>query len=249
MTVADLRTFYADRSQELDEYFRLLDTVELAAQSGVPTIAGTKDHITVLQRKILFSSSYLQLYNLVEATVSRCIDELTDAVVGENKWKVGDLSENLRREWVRSVGRTHMQQEPDGRLKSFLAACDHIIGQLPVEKFLIEKGGGGNWDDESIYEICKRLGCNLKVTPATRSAVKKRMRNNLGAMQLVKNRRNELAHGVISFVECADGVDLSDLKRTADAVRRYLREVIDCFTSYIELLGYLHPNSKSAGVS
>jgi hypothetical protein len=122
--------------------------------------------------------------------------------------------------------------------------CEQIIQQLPLSNFSIEKGGGGNWDDESIYEISKRVGCSLQLTAATRKAVKRPYRDGLGALKLVKERRNTLAHGSASFIECADGIVARDLRELANAVSSYLREVISCFSSYVDAFDFLHPINK-----
>ncbi|MGB3441639.1 MAG: MAE_28990/MAE_18760 family HEPN-like nuclease [Actinophytocola sp.] len=243
MSSSELQSFFSERYAEIDEYLQLLEEIDHATQSGAPRLVATGSEITASQQKILYSSVYLQLYNLVEATISRCIDAVADAAVSE-PWKIADLNSNLRNEWIRSTARTHADQAADKRLTAVAAMCEQVIAQLPLSKFSIEKGGGGNWDDESIYEISKRIGCHLKISASVRRAVKQKFRDNLGALQLVKARRNDLAHGSVSFTECADGVVAADLRRLADAVQKYLDEVITCFTSHIELFEFLLPDRK-----
>jgi hypothetical protein len=247
MSAADLLPFFEERYDEVDAYLDLLSEVEKATQSGVPRLAGVNYRITASQQKILYSSLYLQLYNLVEATVARCVSAITSAAEAAGQWLPHHLNEELRREWVRSTARTHTDLTPEKRLKHAMELSEHIVQQLPIRGFVIDTGGGGNWDDEEIFDMGKRLGCSITISPATRRLVKAPMRDDLGSMKLVKNRRNDLAHGSISFVDCADGVTVDELRKTAEGVEKYLREVIDCFVGYISSYDFLRPDFRPNG--
>jgi hypothetical protein len=247
MNAADLLSFFEERFKEVDAYVDLLEELEKAAQDGAPRLHGTKYKISATQQKILYSSLYLQLYNLVEATVSRCVDGITQAAAHAGQWKPHQLSDELQREWVRAIARTHTDMSPENRLKHAMQLSEHIVQQLPVGKFSVEAGGGGNWDDEAIFSLGRRLGCVISVTDQTRRVVKSNMRDDLGPLKLVKDRRNGLAHGAISFVDCADGVAVEELRRMASSVESYLREVIECFIRHIESHNFLRPNFRPNG--
>jgi MAE_28990/MAE_18760-like HEPN len=246
----ELASFFEERFEEIESYLMFLQEIEDAARSGPPRIQGASTRITASQQKILYSSVYLQLYNLVEATVSRCIKAVTDAATSTlSHYKAADLNASLRQEWVRAVARTHIALTPENRLKSAMIMCKHLIDQLPVSELEIEIGGGGNWDDESFERISARVGCELEITAETRRAVKQHERDDLGAMKLVKDRRNNLAHGSISFVECGEGLLVEELRRIAEATGDYLREAILCYLYYIELFSFLEPHSRPAGAA
>jgi hypothetical protein len=245
VSVADLREFFNERFAEIDSYLSLLQGIEDAANSGSPRITNSNIVITATQQKILYSSVYLQLYNLVEATISRCIETVCEAAASHTDgWRAADLNESLRREWVRAVARTHMELTPDHRLESALALFGHLIDQLPIREFRIDIGGGGNWDDEAIEKVSARVGCQLRISPEAREGVKRPERDDMGAMKLIKNRRNNLAHGSVSFVDCADGIVVEDLRRIAHAVASYLREAINCFSNYIDVFEFLLPGRR-----
>jgi hypothetical protein len=246
MTTAELHTFFRERADEVFAFLRLLEDVETAARSGPPRLANTLTPITTSQQKILYSSLYLQLYNLVEATVARCIDAVvTSAADGSSR--PSDLNKALRAEWVRSFARTHVDLNASNRLKHAVEMCEQILGQLPLEVFKVESGGGGNWDDTEIEVISRRMGCGLQITPTTLAAVKRVLRDDLGALKLVKSRRNDLAHGSLSFVDCGEGLDVAELKNLTDAVVNYLAEAITCFGDYIDMRGFLATTGQAAG--
>lgn len=244
MNSIELSSFFEERFSELETYLGLLHDIEHATQSGAPRIENSDQTISAPQLKILYSSVYLQLYNLVEATASRCIQSVADTAAADGRWQAKDLSAGLQREWVRVKARTHVDMNPDKRLESAVALCTYLVQQLPLEAFELEIGGGGNWDDDAIEKISQRLGFELDITASTRIGIKRHVRDDLGALKLVKNRRNRLAHGSISFVECADGVTVEELQTITDSIGAYLREVIAAFVSYLELFQYLRSESR-----
>jgi hypothetical protein len=52
-------------------------------------------------------------------------------------------------------------------------------------------------------------------------------------MSLIVNLRNNLAHGVLSFAECGDGIVVAELRELTDRTAAYLCEVVESFRQYI----------------
>lgn len=111
MITSELLAFFEERLTEITDYAELLTDVEKAARSGPPKIVGASSVISTSQQRILYSSVYLQLYNLVEATVSRCVEAVAQAAA-DGAWRPDDLNQEMRREWVRSSARTHVDLTP-----------------------------------------------------------------------------------------------------------------------------------------
>ena len=235
---------FEERLQEIEVYLDLLEALEQQVQSGSPQFGDNGTIITVQQQRILYSSVYLQLYSLVESTVTRCVDAITNVVINKSLQPT-ELSVELRREWVRFTARTHAELNYENRLESALNLCEHLIHSLPISEFEVEKGGGGNWDDQEIYKLSQRLGLTMNITSQTKRLVKQPLKDGKGALALIKSLRNKLAHGNISFAECGEGITVSDLrdltKRTAD----YLREVVACFKKSIDSHVFLLPENRT----
>lgn len=235
---------FQERKAEVETYMEFLSAIEKHAKNGPPRLEGSKHPITVEQQRILYSTVYLQLYNLVEATISLCIKTVTDSATTGGQWKPGDLSDPLRREWVRAIAKTHENLTPEHRLDHALKLCDHLVSDLAIDAFDIDRGGGGNWDDASIESFCKKLGFQLNVEPSIYSAIKQPVRDQKGALRLIKDLRNELAHGSISFAQCTENVNLSDLKELKQKTFDYLEAVLDCFERYVNGFEYLLPELR-----
>jgi len=234
---------FDERSNEIDIYLDFLLGLEEQVRIGPPKV-GDGPTITAVQQRILYSSVYLQLYNLVESTVTKCLSALTAAISRGNQWLPSDLSSELRREWVRYLAQTHTDLSYETRLTNSLKMCNHLINSLPTGRFDIAKGGGGNWDDEEIYRISKRLGCALRITPESSEAAKRPFRDDCGALKLVAKLRNELAHGSVSFSECGSGTTVRELKDLKWRVATYLTDVISSFNDFIHNYGFLQQDRR-----
>lgn len=232
-----------ERLREVDSYLGFLRSIEKATMSGPPRLVGSEEPITAEQQRILYSSVYLQLYSAVEATITRCLDFVTIATLDHRKPKPGELSDRLRRVWVREIARTHVDLTPAHRLDSALSLCNHLVEQLPVPSFKISKGAG-NWDDTEIEEITKRIGCTLAVPVAAFQAAKRPFRNDKNALGLIRWFRNQLAHGEISFAQCSEGVTVEELERLTSLTSEYLKGVAASFEAYVASDGFMNKAGK-----
>lgn len=233
---------FDERLQEIDAYLDLLDALERQVRNGPPEIGGAP--ITAQQQRILYSSVYLQLYNLVEATATWCIEAVAEAAADDARWRPVDLVSQLRREWVRTTARTHVDLNYDNRLAATVDFCELLLRASPIAQWGIERGGGGNWDDYALEAITERIGCELNISSAVKTAAKRRIRDDKGSLGLVRHLRNRLAHGTLSFEECGDGVTVFDLRDIRGRTADYLREVIASFQRYIDEYLFISPERR-----
>lgn len=245
----DLHEAFNARLSEVNTYLDFLGSLEAQAQKGPPKLEGAESAITAEQQKILYSSVYLQLYNLIESTMTKCIEKVSKAAFNDGQWHPADLSQTLRKEWIRATVGTHKDLTAEHRLQSVLTMCEQLLSTSPISSGAIEKGGGGNWDDDSIESISIRLGCDLAVTSVTYKNIKRPFRDDLGPLKVVKQLRNNLAHGTISFVECAETETVSRLIDLKEKTAAYLFEVINCFEAYISNFQFLHHSKRPAPLS
>jgi hypothetical protein len=241
-----LKNTFQDRYAEILAYLDLLENIEMAIQAGIPRIGGENGAtISAQQQKILKSGVYLQLYNLIESTVTNCLDAVSRTAITAVSRLPSDLSNELRREWVKYVAKTNVDQGAEKRLSNAIVLCEHLVNSLPIASFEIEKGGGGNWDDDQISKVAKRIGCNITISNALYRKIKRPLRDDMGPLSLVVNLRNNLAHGSLSFAECGQYDTVANLRWLSETIGSYLQEVVRHFEEYIREQKYLRAEVRS----
>lgn len=236
-----LRTNFEERLAEVRAHLELLEDMEAALLLGPLRLGASDKTVSPLQKRILYSAAYLQLYNLVEATVSWCAGEICNAT--SDGWKPADLSTNIREQWVRANSKLEGEVNEDTRIRATIKLCELLIAGNAV-KMEIDTGGGGNWDDEAIFKFCRKLGVEVKISAATSAAVKRQVRDGKGALKLIVYLRNKLAHGSLSFSECGGDTTLVQLRELTDWTIAYLLEVIASFEAFIAGHHFLRPESR-----
>lgn len=232
-------TIFQERKIEIESYIELIQELESALMRGMPIIesSGKQYRISPLQQRILSAGVFLHLYNLVEATICNVIEEVENVIVRECGHAT-KLSARMHELWIRSTAKTHEDVAPNKRLSRAIALCNQLTGAIPLQ-IEISKGGGGNWDDIEIEELAKRLGVSLNVPADIYKDVKRHLRDEKGALKVVRDFRNSLAHGSLSFAECGDGHSAKDLNSLFSVVASYLEAIISAFDAYLENKGFL----------
>ena len=237
-----LTQVFDERLQEIDAYLDLLDALDRQVKSGTPPAIGGS-LITVKQQRILYSAVYLQLYNLVEATVTWCVDAMCDAAATGGAWAAADLSQELRREWVRLAAKTYENLNEDNRLTHTADALEHVIRGDRVT-WPVDSARKGNWDDDEISALSAKLGCDLRLSPAVYSGIKRPIRDDKGPLRLIRDLRNRLAHGSLSFEECGTDITVTELRDTKNRTVDYLKEVVAAYGAHIDEYRFLIPAKR-----
>lgn len=222
---------FRERLAEIEEYLSLLDALDRQVQEGHISGEGGWT-VSVNQQKMLYSSVYLQLYNLVESTVSNCLLFIETKIVS-NSVAPQNLKDELKGEWAKSVAKTNEELTLENRLKAALHLLHLASNERVIDSFKFVRTNAGSWDDQEIDKLAKRLGVALNLNTETYSAIKRSYKDDKGILVYIKTLRNELAHGSISFVECGSGVTVGDLRSLKNMVENYLEEVLDCFQAVV----------------
>lgn len=168
--------------------------------------------------KTLKASCYLLLYNLVESTMRNAIE----AIFEEMKTTKTSFDE-CRTEIKEEVLKNFRKRNPDKLLSKLAAiACDVIH-----ETFVTSETFSGNLDARAIRETAKRYGFTQ---PSG---------NQFNLLLTVKNARNDLAHGVKSFVEVGRDAAPDDLKEAKKQTLDILNQTLVNIQSYLSGRLYL----------
>ena len=251
-----LQDDFNDRKAEIESYLQLLEHIEATMREGsvVLNVRGEKKSnqepdgqttgysITPTQQKIMYSCLYLQLYNLVEATVIGCINQLERVIRKESLENWLKLLPPLRHELIRAWAKQNANGADDNRVSAIQTLVDSVMQSGEMKFFIFDKKrNGDNWDDKEIEKLARGIGMDMTFQQDIFKSAKKHIKekdlsqayNNCGGLELVKKFRNELAHGEVSFVQCGERLSLLDMKEIAKIIFDYLQELINKFNSFV----------------
>ncbi len=234
-----VQTVFQERVDDIETYFELVCNIELAIGLGeaVFNVNGNPYRIKPEQQKIMYSGIYLHLYNLVESTVSMLIKAVERHAERGINGQLTLLTTNMKKLYVKSVAMPHEQMNNDTRLEKALELFDQVIKIKPFE-LKIPPGGGGNWDVSEIEKLSKNIGINIRLPKGINQKVRKIFRDDKRPIRLIKEIRNKLAHGSLSFTECGNNHVASDFRKLIDIVKEYLTHVIQAYGNFINEHGY-----------
>ncbi len=211
---------FEKRKQEIEIYIRFLNsTVE--NPKIIETAIG-KDSEKTLLRKVLFANTYLLLYNLVESSIRNSIQDIYDHFEQEGV-AFDDLKDNLKKLIL-----TNMKAHNPTK---FLERINLLTTDIVYESFDQEKIASGNLDAQKIREIASNYGFSSE----TEYSICK----NGSKLLEIKNKRNDLAHGIISFSECGKDSSLSDVNNAFTEVSAYIENITNNIQLYIAEKTYL----------
>lgn len=235
-----VRTTFEDRVSDIEEYFSFVKAVEdsVAYGCGKLRVSDNEQHnITPAQQKILYSNMYLKLYNLIESTVSMLVGAVERHACEDIEDNLALLSENMKGLYVKSVLSIHESLTPENRANRAMKLINQVLKVEPLE-IKIPPGNSGNWDSDQIKDLCKRLGFKLNLPKGLNTKVNMVFKNDRKPIWWIKETRNKLAHGSISFSECGENHVANDLRALIDIVVEYFNVVIKAFSDFIQGKGY-----------
>ena len=179
--------------------------------------------------KTLRANTYLLLYNLVESTMTSAIDTIHLAIESDR------LAFNRLSNELKNVTLSHFK-----RAIKDSHNCVHEH-QHPIEVAIVKLGYNkknlfsGNVDTKEIKNIAQRYGFT---TPDPN----RKGRDIASKLKDVRDKRNGLAHGRISFEACGEETATDYLELTAHQTTVYLRAVLWSISSYLRNRTYCTPH-------
>ncbi len=216
------------RVTEIDLYYTLLSNIiTREAQLIFPNEGDIRENFNVKVSSILKSSANLQLYNLVESTISNCLVEIhgsfsTETLVYSN------LSDEIQKLWVKFhydyFKETSNEKDILHNLKVLIDTW--VTNTLPITltykeftKYNQGSNFSGNLDSKEIRKISEKYGIDFDLKCAE--------------IGVVKSRRNKLAHGEISFEEQGRGDSIEYMKVLKTETVDFLSKFIQAVDEYI----------------
>ena len=174
---------------------------------------------------ILKSNVTLMIYNLIEFTVSGLLDCIYDKIRTENLSYV-DVNEYIRKIWRKNILKA--AKDPNANFNTFMVKneelIDYIIYRETLNIRVRDSMPIGNLDGIQIKSTLELHGIHIS-TDSTY------YRPDI--LSNIKNSRNSLAHGSVSFVEAMRNNTISDFQQYESIVTSFLQELIATIADYI----------------
>lgn len=223
---------FEERVEEIELYYSALDELYISKISSNNGEKYLKDDFL----KILKSNALLMIYNLVESTIMGGILEIYDAL-NQNGITYKMVRKEIQNIWFSF--KFNQVYDKNAHYNSYRDKAAEIITSILSDATLIldrkATDISGNLDAEKIRQICQEHGIKYRLKPESKGGI---------VLEDVKNKRNNLAHGTMSFVECGRNYTIEDLKRIKTETVYFLKSIIAGMKDYYDRQLYLAASSE-----
>jgi len=219
----------SDRIGEVNKFYTLLEnTIEKEAVLLFPNDANRYERLDVELTATLKSSMILLLYNFVESSITNCLVAVHRAI-GDENCKYIELSEKIQylftEYYYKNLKNNKLSDENLAiHLKTMINtwAYDDTI-KLSYEEYTKFKTGNtfaGNLDSKEIRKIACKYGVLFD--------------EQCSEIRTIKDKRNKLAHGEVSFKDCCNQDTLSYIKQLKTRTIDYINLFVDSIENFVD---------------
>lgn len=181
--------------------------------------------------KILKANALLMIYNLVESTIMGGIIEIYDDLQQQ-----GITYQQVRQEiqdiWF--VFKFNQVFDKNAHYNSYREKAIELINSiLNGDTLILDRKAtnvSGNLDAKKIRQVCNEHGISFNTDPKCRGGL---------VLSDVMEKRNNLAHGTLSFVECGRDYSVEDLERIKSETILFLQGIVTGMKDYYDRHLYL----------
>lgn len=181
--------------------------------------------------KMLKSNLILMIYNLVESTIMGGIMQIYAQLKSEG-YTYNDVREEIKKIWFEF--KFNEVYDRNAHFNSYRDKAADIINAILEGKTLeLNRKAtdiSGNLDADKIRIICHEHGITYSLSQDCKGGM---------VLKDVKDKRNDLAHGTLSFEECGRSYSLIDLKEIKEETISFLKGILDGMNAYYSSKRYL----------
>ena len=217
---------FKEKTIEVNVYFSHLEDL-LMNDGYVISKEGKNQKISNELAQILRANSFLLLYNLIESCISQAVEEIHSDIV-RNEIEYNTVKITIRKEIMKFIRK-------DVSTDIFVQDVKNIITDVLKYYPTSRKMFSGNVDAKEIRNVAERYGFS--------SETNKSQTKDGYNLLTVKEKRNDLAHGFISFQECGKGYTIQEIINIKNEVIFYLEQILSNIQIYINNKDYIQRDS------
>lgn len=172
--------------------------------------------------KILRSNLILMLYNMVESTISNAIEEIHNNM-HVNNTTFDSLNFELKKVLIKQLKNNINPHD-------FVQSINNLATDIVKQCFQKRKISNGNIDNDTISKLGRDYGFNIRTTYEETK--------NGKCLEVIRGRRNDLAHGTFSFTEIGKEYTIEDLGLMKDEAINYLNQILQNISVYLNNQNY-----------
>lgn len=207
---------FNDRKYEINFYYSIMTEID----NGSPDI-NTIDNRRFY--KIMKSNFLLMLYNLVEACVVSGMMEIYEDLKNDG-CSYNQVIHEIQDIWSKNqidkiYGPATERVTYENRVQQII---QDITTNAPIILSKDALGISGNLNARKIKELCDK------------HRIRYRLQTQGESLERVKRERNSLAHGDVSFSDCARDLTIGDLEDIKNEVIQFLNDILDGMKDYYD---------------
>jgi hypothetical protein len=224
MALLDLIEEFDERANDISEMVELSNKLDEEINSLDAVVDSDKISSINIQVNIIKSTIHMMLYNQIENTARGCIEAIYDHLHDS-----GIAYSSLREKFQISILHRIVSDNETG--KSLYQKIGGDVSKKIIKASLnIRKEFNGNICKPVIHKITQAYGITVADSPECRNGTD---------LDIIKEIRNELAHGSKSFSKKGQIDPLEEVSKRAHRIDIYLRLLITSTEDYITSCGYL----------
>ena len=224
-----VKQIYSDRVKEIDLCYKLIDCfdgTEIDSDKLKSDLFTNKQLETIVKANAL-----LMLYNLVESTFVNSIEYLYNALKNDGI-TYSMTSSEIQKIWLNH--KFYNAYDKKAHFDTYKNTAEEIVNSIisnaPLELNRRATNVSGNLDADKIRNVCKDHGIPFETPKGCHGGER---------LTKLKEQRNQLAHGTISFAECGRELTSNDLYTIKKEVEIFLKGFIEAIESYYRNQAYL----------
>ncbi len=216
---------FNQRKGEIETYFSFLATI---TQRGAKIQLNENHHedIDIDTLHILKANGFILLYNLVESCISQAIEDIYQDAI-ENEHSYDELKEEIQTELLKYIKKKDVAE----LAKAMNSISVDIIKHYPARNDIFS----GNLAAKEVKEIGKKYGFSVQTNA--------RQTNNGANLVTIKAKRNDLAHGYISFKDCGKDFPITQVIEIKQESLLYIEQILINVATFIDDKKYLKRDS------
>lgn len=224
---------FQERCDEINRYFEFLEKI-ITRSGKILYSDGKSENIDSILIKTLKANGFLLLYNLAESSIKQAIQAIFEEIIKDNV-KYEDAKEEIRKEFVKFMKKVNANDfvfSVNNLSEDLISYCLSVKQQpTDTQPQYIKELFSGNVHADTVRKLAEKYGFSFATNP--------RLTNNGRALQTVKDKRNDLAHGVFSFQAIGKDYTIEDLIKMKKQVLAYLEQILDNIEQYINKKEFL----------